>query len=66
MFVSSRDDVLRLLDEGQKNRATSATLMNAGSSRSHALLLVNILQRDTNTMRTRRGKLCTSPLALAE
>jgi kinesin family protein C2/C3 len=51
--------VLRLLDEGQKNRATSATLMNAGSSRSHALLLVNILQRDTTTMRTRRGKLCT-------
>lgn len=60
VFVSSRDEVLRCLDEGQKNRATSATLMNAGSSRSHALLMVQIMQRDSKTMRSKRAKLCKS------
>ncbi|KAL4420520.1 hypothetical protein ABPG75_010176 [Micractinium tetrahymenae] len=40
--VACVDDVLAVLAEGSKNRATAATSLNAHSSRSHALLSVRL------------------------
>ncbi|KAL4436364.1 hypothetical protein ABPG77_009926 [Micractinium sp. CCAP 211/92] len=40
--VACVDDVLAVLSEGSKNRATAATSLNAHSSRSHALLSVRL------------------------
>jgi hypothetical protein len=55
-------EVMAVLVEGLKNRATSATLMNAVSSRSHGLLIVYVTQRDTTTGRIRKAKLCECPV----
>jgi kinesin family protein 5 len=55
--VTCREDVMRVLKEGQKNRAVSATKMNAGSSRSHAVLISSIQRKNTRTGSQKRAKL---------
>lgn len=57
VYVSSRAEVMKLLELGRTLRATSSTLMNAESSRSHALLFVTVTQKDVTTLHVRRGKL---------
>lgn len=61
--VASRSDVLRLLKRGSANRSTSATKMNAESSRSHVLLEVIVTQLNFKTMIMRKGKLVLVDLA---
>jgi hypothetical protein len=43
--VSSLEDALKVLKFGDKNRSVAATLMNAHSSRSHAVVEVTIVKR---------------------
>eukprot|EP00347_Sterkiella_histriomuscorum_P016618 403352497 len=43
--VQSKEECLMLLNKGISHRTTSATLMNEGSSRSHAIFTVAIEQR---------------------
>lgn len=57
MYVGSREEILKVLELGQALRATSATRMNEESSRSHALLLLTVTQKNTETLHIRRGKL---------
>ena len=40
--VESEADVLQLVAEGSKNRTVASTSMNAGSSRSHSILSVQV------------------------
>lgn len=40
--VSSAQDLLALIEEGKSRRATSPTLVNANSSRSHAVLTITL------------------------
>jgi hypothetical protein len=40
--VSSLTDVLRLIEQASAKRTTTATLMNAQSSRSHAICTLNV------------------------
>eukprot|EP00668_Euglena_longa_P017286 GGOE01021668.1.p1 GENE.GGOE01021668.1~~GGOE01021668.1.p1 ORF type:complete len:908 (+),score=287.98 GGOE01021668.1:49-2724(+) len=42
--VTSLDQVVALMHKGAKNRATCATLMNATSSRSHAIFMLSYTQ----------------------
>ena len=35
-------DCEKLMDKGNKNRSTGATLMNADSSRSHSIFTINV------------------------
>jgi kinesin family protein 5 len=49
VFCSDTESVLRTIDLGKCNRATSATLMNAESSRSHSILSIQLTQTDDNT-----------------
>lgn len=45
ILVNSEGEIMRLLDEGAQVRSVAATLMNATSSRSHAILCLRVLQR---------------------
>jgi len=44
-YVGRSTDVLQLIKLGEKYRAVSATDMNAESSRSHSLFILNLLQK---------------------
>ena len=43
--VKSEEDVIKLLQLGEKVRAVSATNMNAVSSRSHSLFILTLQQK---------------------
>ena len=44
VYVSSFDDAIKTVRKGELNRTVAATLMNAHSSRSHSLLIINLNQ----------------------
>lgn len=48
--VTNRADCLKLLNQGISHRVTSATLMNEGSSRSHAIFTITIEQKIVKTI----------------
>jgi len=61
--VSSADDVLDLLTEGNKRRTQEPTAANKESSRSHAVLQILVQQRETYGTTMRVGKLSLIDLA---
>ncbi|KAL5496206.1 hypothetical protein EMCRGX_G012444 [Ephydatia muelleri] len=65
-FVTSPDEVMAVLEEGKYNRHVSATSMNADSSRSHAIFLLQIKQENRETRKTLMGKLYLVDLAGSE
>jgi hypothetical protein len=48
--VSTAEDCIRQLNMGITHRQTSSTLMNEGSSRSHAIFTVTIEQKITKEL----------------
>ena len=54
------------MEIGASNRATSATGMNEGSSRSHSVFIVTLSQTDTKDGSVKRGKLYLVDLAGSE
>ena len=64
--VGSVDDVLRVIAQAGKNRATFATNMNEHSSRSHAVLTVHVEVKDAGTGEHTRSKLHMVDLAGSE
>jgi kinesin family member 5 len=65
-YVTSVDEVLTLMAQGSDNRATAATGMNAGSSRSHSLFIVTLTQKNSVTGEALKGKLYLIDLAGSE
>lgn len=65
-IVSSVEEIYEYLDIGAQNRAVSATNMNAVSSRSHSVFLINITQTDTTTGSIKTGTLNLVDLAGSE
>jgi kinesin family member 5 len=63
--VKSEADVIALLKEGEQFRSVAATLMNATSSRSHSLFIINVTQKARNGT-TKIGKLNLADLAGSE
>jgi hypothetical protein len=59
-YVSSVQDIIDLMELGLRNRVTTATAMNAESSRSHALLICTVEQK------LKDGSLRLSKLNLAD
>ena len=55
-----------MMSNGAKNRATAATGMNEGSSRSHSVFMVTVTQRHLETGSTKTGKLFLVDLAGSE
>ena len=64
-FVTSVEDIIELLQTGEKYRAVSATNMNAVSSRSHSLFILTLIQRNPDGS-TKEGKLNLADLAGSE
>eukprot|EP01045_Picozoa_sp_COSAG04_P018652 COSAG04_NODE_1741_length_5729_cov_3.082416_2_plen_242_part_00 len=64
--VTSVADVMKVMELGTKNRAASATKMNAESSRSHCVLAVEVHGENQNTGETVYGKLNMIDLAGSE
>lgn len=64
--VTKIDEVFRLMDVGNKNRATASTKMNKTSSRSHCIFSIYSTSRDKYTGVTSLGKLHLIDLAGSE
>ena len=62
--ITNTDMVMNLLQKGNKNRTVEATAANATSSRSHALLQVNINRR--SKMKDIKGKLKAGKLFMID
>lgn len=60
----------KLMEQGWRNRATGATMMNADSSRSHSIFTVSVemmsMLRDVEEKSIKRGKLSLVDLAGSE
>jgi len=65
-FVVSPDDVMDVVDEGKANRAVATTNMNAQSSRSHSIFLIQVAQENKLTETKLTGKLYLVDLAGSE
>jgi kinesin family member 5 len=66
IYVSSVDDVFEAMRRGQSSRAVNTTDMNAESSRSHSIFVLQIFQKDTTTGSVKSGKLSLVDLAGSE
>ncbi|CAG7872234.1 unnamed protein product [Brassica rapa] len=64
--VSSRADVIQLMDVGQMNRAVSSTAMNDRSSRSHSCVTVHVQGRDLTSGAILHGSMHLVDLAGSE
>ncbi|XP_061350284.1 kinesin-like protein KIN-14I [Gastrolobium bilobum] len=64
--VSSTNDVIELMNLGQRNRAVGATALNDRSSRSHSCLTVHIQGRDLTSGTVLRGCMHLVDLAGSE
>jgi len=65
-YVASPDEILQLMAEGHRNRAVTSTGMNAVSSRSHAVFMMLLEQRNTETDAKKSSKLLLVDLAGSE
>lgn len=63
MVCERREDILQVITQGKANRKTSATLMNAESSRSHSILSILVAQSDEETGRKKKSRLFLVDLA---
>ena len=66
VYCSCDDDVMNVLRLGQVHRSVASTKMNAESSRSHSIFIVNITQKNIKTGSTKSGKLFLVDLAGSE
>jgi len=68
--VKSSAELITIMDKGNGNRTVGATRMNAGSSRSHSIFVINIEtvthDEETNDDRFTAGKLNLVDLAGSE
>ena len=65
-YVTCEEELLEVMRIGTANRATAATGMNEGSSRSHSVFMVTVQQRNLETNSTKSGKLFLVDLAGSE
>ena len=65
-YVTSHEELLNIMALGAENRATAATGMNEGSSRSHSVFTITVSQRDTSNATSKSGKLVLVDLAGSE
>lgn len=65
-FVSSSTEMAQVIKRGHRNRASSATDMNAESSRSHAIVQVMLVQKNIETGELRKSHLFLVDLAGSE
>ena len=62
-YVGGAEELMELVRVGDVHRAVGATGMNEASSRSHSILTIQVLARDTVTGSARTSRLCLVDLA---
>jgi len=65
-YITTEEEVLERMMEGNENRTVSYTNMNAESSRSHSLFIMTIHQNNTQDLSAKSGKLYLVDLAGSE
>ena len=65
-YVGEDQDVYNIMKLGNSNRAISATLMNAESSRSHSIFILTVTQNNMEDLSCKTGKLYLVDLAGSE
>ncbi len=65
-YISSPEEVYKLIDQARQNRAIAATNMNQRSSRSHMIFILSISQNNTVDLTAKTGKLYLVDLAGSE
>ena len=65
-YVTSQEELYELMQGGANHRATAATGMNEGSSRSHSVFTITIYQKDLSNATSKSGKLVLVDLAGSE
>mmetsp|Transcript_4449 Transcript_4449/g.13275 ORF Transcript_4449/g.13275 Transcript_4449/m.13275 type:complete len:720 (-) Transcript_4449:752-2911(-) len=65
-YCTCEEELLQVMQDGTVNRATAATGMNEGSSRSHSVFMVTVAQRHLGTSSQKSGKLFLVDLAGSE
>ena len=66
VYVSSVDEVYRILERGGMTRAVAATNMNQESSRSHSIFVITVTQKNVETGSAKSGQLFLVDLAGSE
>ena len=66
MATKSAEEVMRLLQRGNKERTQEPTAANKTSSRSHALLMVNVTETSRSKQNLKNGRLYMIDLAGSE
>jgi kinesin family protein 5 len=66
VFVTSVEETLEVIATGAENREMAATGMNAGSSRSHSVLIITVRQKNLEDEATKQAKLVLVDLAGSE
>ena len=64
-YVTTVDEVMDLLKQGEHHRHVAATAMNSASSRSHSVFMISVQQKFKDGS-TKAGKLCLADLAGSE
>ena len=64
--MTDNNELLGAMSRGAESRATAATGMNEGSSRSHSVFITTVTQRNLETAATKSGKLVLVDLAGSE
>lgn len=54
-YIAEESEVYELMKLGNSNRAISATLMNAESSRSHSIFILTVTQNNTQDLSCKTG-----------
>jgi kinesin family member 5 len=65
-YVTKDEEIYNLMKLGTKNREVGATNMNEGSSRSHAIFMLTVIQSNTRDLSAKSGKLYLVDLAGSE
>lgn len=65
-YVISEEEVMELMKVGSDNRSVGTTNMNAHSSRSHSIFIMNIHQNNLKDLSAKTGKLFLVDLAGSE
>lgn len=66
VYVSSFEEAVKVMRKGETNRTVAATAMNAHSSRSHSVLIINLHQTNTKTQVKTHSRMVFVDLAGSE
>lgn len=66
VYVSSFEEAIKVMRQGELNRTVASTAMNAHSSRSHSILIVNLHKTSTKTQEKTMSRMVFVDLAGSE